>query len=161
MRWVLSKGKAGITLDTPLYKSQPAKRTRSSNFHPMDGKHTKHDADAAQNTYRGDRKNGTLNTGNFQYTRGCEDTAILQTNFGIERKGIERVLKHHMSINSTELPSSSDPSIEADNRKATPRHVGWDPSVQGTSGTYFSTHFWTNYIDHVSPHAHDSRIGRM
>ena len=44
---------------------------------------------------------------------------------------------------------------EADNRKATPRHV-----VHDTGGTYFTTRFWTNYIDRVSPRTHDSRIGR-
>jgi len=66
-----------------------------------------------------------------------------------------------MSIDSIELPSSSDPSIVADNSKtATPHHVWWDASVQGTSGTFLSTRFWTNYIDRVSPHAEDSRIGR-
>ena len=70
------------------------------------------------------------------------------------------MLEHHMSTDSTELPSSSDPSIEADNRKATQCHIGRDESMQGTSCAYFSTHFWTNYIDRVSPRAHDSRIGR-
>ena len=56
-----------------------------------------------------------------------------------------------MSIDSTELPSSSDPSIEADNRKATPRHVARDASVKGASSAFLSTHFQTNYIDRVSP----------
>ena len=32
--------------------------------------------------------------------------------------------------------------------------------MHDTGGTYFSTHFWTNCIDRVSPHAHGSRIGR-
>ena len=96
-------------------------------------KHTQHDTHAAWNTYQGDGRNSTL----------------------------ERALKHHMSIDSTELPSSRDPSIEADNSKmATPRHVERDASVQGTSGAFLSTHFWTNYIDRVSPRAHDSRIGQ-
>ena len=75
----------------------------------MDRKHTQHDAHAARNTYRGDGRNNTL----------------------------ERARKHHMSIDSTELPSSSDPSIEADNRKATPRHVGQDVSEQGTTARTF------------------------
>ena len=44
--------------------------------------------------------------------------------------------------------------------KATPRHVARDVSVQGASGAFLSTHFWTNYIDRVSSHTHNSRIGR-
>ena len=32
--------------------------------------------------------------------------------------------------------------------------------MQGASGAFLSTHFWTNYIDQVSPCAHDSKIGR-
>ena len=32
--------------------------------------------------------------------------------------------------------------------------------MQGASGAFLSTDFWTNCIDRVSSHAHDSRIGR-
>ena len=70
MRWVLSEDQAGITPDTPLQKSQPAKRTCSDNFHPLDRKRTQHDAHAARNTYRGDGRIGTQNAGNWQSALG-------------------------------------------------------------------------------------------
>ena len=62
------------------------------------------------------------------------------------------------TLNTT--PTLHGMRTEADNRKATPRHVAWDASVQGASGAFLSTHFWTNYIDRVSPCTHDSRIGQ-
>ena len=90
----------------PLYKTQPAKRTCSGNFHPMVFSTT-------QETHPSRRPRCTE----------CVQRPIY-------------------------------------NRNATPRHVAWDASVQGTSGAFLSTHFWTNCIIRVSSHAHESRFGR-
>ena len=75
---------------------------------------------------------------------------------------------HPMVFSRTQETPSRTPTQHgtrtgADNRKATPRHVAQDASVQGTSGAFLSTHFWTNFIDRVLSHAqfaHDSKIGR-
>ena len=49
---------------------------------------------------------------------------------------------------------------DAENSKATPRHVGRDASVQGASGAFLSTHFWTSNIGILffSPFLHLTHI---
>ena len=65
---------------------------------------------------------------------------------------------HNTGNTPITTPTLHGTRTEADNRKATPHHFARDASVQGASGAFLSTHFWTNCIDRVSPCAHDSRV---
>ena len=44
------------------------------------------------------------------------------------------------------MPTLHGTHTEAEKGNATPRHIGRDESVQGTSGAFLSTHFWTSNI---------------
>jgi len=64
----------------------------------------------------------------------------------ISLKGCTDGVFHNTGNTPSTAPTLNGTHTEADNRKATPRHIGRDANVQGASGALLSTHFWTSYI---------------